>query len=223
MCEKNNIKLIHIYEDDWMFKQEIVKSRILNLLMKTPNKIMARKCKVKEITDNKLVKDFLEKNHIQGFVGSQIKLGLYHENELISIMTFGKIRKSMGQKSKEKTYEMLRFCNKLNTVVIGGASKLFQFFIKNYDPVEIVSYADRSWSQGNLYKQLNFVYQYKTQPNYYYILNGIRKYRFLFRKDILVKQGYDRNKTEHEIMLERKIYRIYNSGNLKYVWINNKL
>ena len=58
----------------------------------------------------------------------------------------------------------------------------------------------------------------KTQSNYYYIIDGIRNYRFNFRKDKLVKQGFDINKTEHEIMLERKIYRIYNSGNLKFIY-----
>jgi len=57
----------------------------------------------------------------------------------------------------------------------------------------------------------------KTPPNYYYVIDGIRKHRFGFRKDVLVKEGYDKNKTEHEIMIERKINRIYDSGSLKYL------
>jgi len=126
----------------------------------------------------------------------------------------------MNSKSKNiNEYEMLRFCNKLNISVIGGASKLFKYFINNYKPNYIVSYADRGYSNGNLYKQLGFELNSITLPNYYYVVDGIRKYRFNFRKDILVKQGFSKNKTEHEIMLERKIYRIYNSGNLKFEFI----
>ena len=219
MCERQDIHLIHIYEDDWLYKQDIVKSRILNLIGKTSNKIYGRKCVIKEITDNKLVREFLEKNHQQGFVGSQLKLGLFYNEELVSLMTFGKQRKSMGTKSQENVYEMLRFCNKLNTSVVGAADKLFKYFIKNYKPLEVISYADRSWSRGNLYKKLEFTFVSKTQPNYYYIIRDKRFYRFNFRKDLLIKQGYDSTKSEHDIMLERKIYRIYDSGSLKFIWI----
>ena len=87
---------------------------------------------------------------------------------------------------------------------------------------EVVSYADRSWSRGNLYKKLGFELVSKTHPNYYYVVDGIRKHRFGFRKDKLIREGYDISKSEHDIMLERKIYRIYNSGNYKYkIIINN--
>ena len=218
LCENKGIQLIHIWEDNWNYKQNIIKSMILNKLNQTPTKIFGRKTEVREITDNKIVRTFLETNHLQGFVGSKVKLGLFFDNDLVSLMTFGKLRKSMGLKSKNNgDYEMLRFCNKLNTNVLGGASKLFKYFIKTYKPTEITSYADRSYSNGNLYKQIGFKLSYITSPNYYYVIDGIRHYRFGFRKDVLIKQGYNSNKTEHEIMLERKIYRIYNSGNYKFI------
>ena len=220
-CLEKGIQLIHVWEDDWNYKQDIVKSMILNKLGKTPTKIYARKCIIKEINDNKLVNNFLIKNHLQGFVGSSVKLGLFYNNEMVSLMTFGKKRKFMNSSSKEGEYELLRFCNKLNTNVIGGASKLFNHFKKNYKYTEITTYADRSYSQGNLYKMMDFNFIYNTEPNYYYVIDGIRKHRFGFRKDVLVKEGYDTNKSEHEIMLERKIYRIYNSGNSKYNVIKN--
>ena len=220
LCEKQNIQLIHIYEDDWIYKQDVIKSMILNKLGKSLNKIYARKTEVREITDNKLVREFLNKNHIQGFVGSKIKIGLFYKNELVSLMTFGKTRKPLGQTSNENDWEMLRFCNKLNTNIIGGASKLFKYFIKNYDFEEIITYADKSHSNGKLYEILGFIYLHTSKPNYYYVIDDIRHHRFNFRKDILIKEGYDANKTEHQIMLERKIYRIYNSGNLKYIFKN---
>ena len=130
----------------------------------------------------------------------------------------------MGNKQQiDGEFEMLRFCNKLNTQVVGGASKSLKYFIKNYRPKLILTFADRRYSNGNLYKQLGFKLQNITVPNYYYVIDDIRKYRFGFRKNILIKQGYDSNKTEHEIMLERKIYRIYNSGNYKFIYDLNNL
>jgi len=213
LCDELGIQLIHIWEDDWEFKKDIIKSMILNKLGKTENKIFARKTEIREISDNNLVRNFLNNNHLQGFVGSKIKIGLFYENELISLMIFGMGRKFMNTKSIENEYEMLRFCNKLNTNIIGGASKLFKYFVKTYKPIQVTSYADRSYSNGNLYKQLGFVLNHISKPNYYYVIGRKRKYRFGFRKDTLIKQGFDPNKTEHEIMLERKIYKIYNSGN----------
>ena len=221
-CEKKDIHLIHIYEDDWLYKQDIIKSMILNKLNRITNKIYARKCNIKEIDDNKLIRKFLEKNHIQGFVGSKIKIGLFYDNELISLMTFGDRRVAMGKKStKEKEHELLRFCNKLNINVVGGASKLFKYFINKYNPSEITTYSDRSYSKGNLYNQLGFNYIGKTGSNYYYIIDNIRCNRFNFRKDLLVKKGYDKSKSEHQIMIERKIYRIYDSGNLNFIYKNS--
>lgn len=124
-------------------------------------------------------------------------------------MTFGNRRVSMGKKTtNEGEYELLRFCNKLNTNVIGGASRLFKYFINNYNPLEITTYADRSISQGKLYETLGFKFFGKTEPNYYYIIDGIRHHRFNFRKDKLIKEGFDANKTEHQIMIDRKIYNI---------------
>jgi len=214
-CEQLGIQLVHIFEDEWVHKQDIVKSRIRNILGMTNYKIYGRKTEIKEVS-SKETKIFLNKNHLQGNVNSKIKLGLYYNDELVSIMTFGKLRKIMGHNSSEGLYELVRFCNKLNTNVIGGADKLLKHFIKTYKPIEIISYADRRWSLGDLYEKLGFKFIYDTIPNYYYILNKKREYRFKFRKDILVKQGFDENESEHSIMLTRGIYRIYDSGNKRY-------
>jgi hypothetical protein len=216
LCEKQGIQLIHIFEDEWLFKREIVKSRLLNILGLTQNKIYGRKTQIKEVS----VKDsrkFLNDNHIQGNINSSIKIGLYYEDELVSLMTFGGLRKLMGSKSEEGVYELYRFCNKLNTNIIGGADKLLKYFIKTHQPKQIISYADRRWSQGDLYKKLGFEFIHYSQPSYFYIIGKIRKHRFGFRKHFLKKQGFDiENKTEHEIMLERKIYRIYDCGTITY-------
>ena len=216
LCIDKDIHLIHIWEDDWKYKRLIVESRIRNLLG-ISNKIWARSCIIKEISF-KETKLFLNENHIQGFVMSKYNIGLFHNNELVSIMTFGNLRKSLGQNKKDGQYELLRFCNKLNFSITGGASKLFKFFIKKYSPVSIISYADRCWSNGNLYKKLGFQMIGFTKPNYYYIIGDIRKNRFGYRKDILVKEGFDKSMTEFEIMRNRGINKIYDSGSIKFIF-----
>ena len=132
-------------------------------------------------------------------------------------MTFGKSRHFVGNGKHQ--WELLRFCNKLNTNVIGGASKLLKHFIKLYNPEEIVSYADRRWSTGNLYNVLGFKLYNKSQPNYYYVIGDKRYYRFNFRKSILVKKyGCPENMSEHEFCLSQHWYRIYDCGCLCYIW-----
>ena len=214
----NGIRLIHIFEDEWKIKRPILESMFLNMLGKTENKIYARKCEIKEVSGGDR-KKFLNENHIQGDAVSSINLGLYYNNELVSLMTFSKprINISKGEQSEGK-YELVRFCSKLNTNVIGGASKLFKYFIEKYKPTEVVSYSDKRWATGGLYEKLGFVHDHDSAPNYYYVLEDKRENRFKYRKDRLIKEGYDPNKSEHEIMLERGIYRIYDCG--CKVWVN---
>lgn len=215
-CSTNGIFLIHIFEDEWLFKKDIVKSRLKNILGLTENKIYARKCQIKPVKTEEKTK-FLIDNHIQAETGSKINLGLYYNDELISIMTFGNKRIILGYKdTKSNEWELLRFCNKLNTTVIGGASKLLNYFIKTYQPKEIISYADRRWSQGKLYLNLGFNFVKTSTPNYFYVINNRREHRFKFRKDVLIREGYDSNLTEEEIMLNRGINRIYDCGTILY-------
>ena len=218
-CKKKNIHLIHIFEDEWKnpIKKEIWKSMIKNQLHLNINKIYARKCEIK-IIDNKTARDFLDVNHLQGKCPISINLGLYYNNELISLMSFGKSRHFIGNGKTE--YELLRFCNKINTNVIGSASRLFKYFIEKYKPQEIVSYADKRWSKGELYDILGFEKYNESKPNYYYVIKAERKNRFNYRKSILVKKyNCPENMSEHEFCLSQKWYRIYDCGCLCYKWI----
>ena len=217
ISNSKGIKLIQIFEDEWDYKKDIVKSRLLNMLKLNNNSFYARKCNVVEI-DTPTKTKFLNENHIQGSIGSNINIGLYYEGILVSLMTFGKKRKSLGNVTNNLNhYELIRFCNKLNTSVIGGASKLLNHFIKMYNPTEIISYADKRWSNGDLYKKLGFNEIRHSNPNYFYIINKKRYNRFKFRKDRLVNEGFNKNKTEFQIMEERGIPIIYDSGNIVYI------
>jgi len=214
LLSDKSINLITVWEDDWEQKKEIIKSRIKSLLNQN-NKIYARKCKIIEISGN-IEKKFLIDNHIQGYVPSSIKIGLYYNTELVSVMSFGSYRKSLGKNKIIGEYELLRFCNKLGINVIGGASKIFKYFINKYSPNKVLSYQNNSWNTGNLYEKIGFIKKSITDPNYYWAKGNLRFNRFNFRKDKLIKEGYDPNKSESTIMYERGYYRIWDMGNIKW-------
>ena len=215
-CFEKGIRLIHIFEDEWIEKKEIVKSRLKSILGVKGCAIRAHKCIIRDIS-SKESKLFLEQNHIQGNVNAKYRYGLYYNEELVSLMTFGGLRKNLGQKSEEGKYELLRFCNKINTTVYGGASKLLKHFIKEVCPKYIISYADKRWSNGNLYKQLGFDYLRDSKPNYYYVVGQHRENRFKYRKSELIKK-YNCPKTmsEHDFCLSQKWYRIYDCGTMVF-------
>ena len=213
-CQKQNIRLIHIFEDEWIEKSQIVKSRLNSIFGLNQNRIFARKCIFKEVSPHESMK-FLEENHIQGKCKAKYHYGLYYNNKLVSLMTFGKMRQQRKYHDDyDNKWELLRFCNILNTTVVGGASKLLKHFINEIKPKEIISYADKRWSDGHLYETLGFEHTHDSKPNYFYVIGQHRENRFNYRKGELVKQGFDSNKTEHEIMINRGIYRIYDCGTM---------
>ena len=221
-CMRAGIRLIHIFEDEWLHQKDIVKSMLSSIFGKVERKIYARKCTISKV-DAKVKSEFLKDNHIQGDVVSLVNIGLFFGDELVSLMCFGRPRLSLGRKKGSAgEYELLRFCSKLNTSVIGGASKMFKYFIDEYQPNAITSYCDRRWSVGNVYTKLGFTFSHTSQPNYYYVRGTNRENRFRYRKSVLVKEGYDASKTEKEIMKERGIDRIYDCGSYVFKWENKK-
>lgn len=213
--KEKDIRIIYIWEDDWNLRKNIIKSQIKNWLKICDNKIFARKCNIKEITDSKLVKDFLNENHVQGFIHSVKKIGLFHNNELISIMTFDKFE---GRKKlNDNEWNLSRFCNKININVAGSASKLLSYFIKTNECKRIVSYADQCWSDGNLYYKLGFNKVRETKISYKYIINNKRENKQKFtKKKIKYKFNIHENLTEKEIMKKMNINRVYDCGQLKF-------
>lgn len=210
-------RLIHIFEHEWNYKKEICKSIILNAIGKSKEKIFARKCEIREVSykDSKL---FLEKNHIQGNCQSSIRYGLYHNDKLVSIMTFSKNRLCTKTKHIEGEYEMTRFCSALNTNIIGGASKLLNCFIKSKNPVKITSYCDKRFGTGKLYESIGFTKMKDSAPGYFYTKGGRAYGRFSFRKSKLVDGGYDKNKSESQIMRDLGYNKVWDCGCMKFVW-----
>ncbi len=205
------LRYIGIFEDEWKYKQEIVKSRLSGILGFSTTTINGRQCVVKEIS-SKESSMFCDANHIQGKGRSNIRYGLFYKEELLSVMTFSKNNISR----KINNWEINRFCTKINHRVHGAASKLFKQFIKDHDPDSVISYADSRWSDGDLYKMLGFNFEKDTVPNYWYVYGGSSKrvHRYSLRKN----KNDDQTKTEKELRTVQGYYRIWDCGSSKWIW-----
>ena len=220
-CNELGYKLITIFEDEWLLHKDIVKSRLRSIINSNDLiKLYARSCTVKEISYD-VKRKFLSENHIQGDSVSNINLGMFNGNDIVSIMTFSKPSISKGGTTSDlSVFELSRFCNKLGYHCIGGASKLLSHFKKNYDWKTIFSYCDRRWSSGNLYLQLGFELNKECAPNYWYWGKNIRgrSHRFNYRKSELKNMlNYKEEFTEKQIMSLEGYSWIYDCGNLKFV------
>ena len=212
--KSKGIRIIYIWEDSWLNKRDIIKSQILNWLKLNTNIIYARKTKISIINDISLIRSFLNTNHIQGYVNSSIGIGLFIDNELVTLMTFDKFEGR--KKMKEDEWNLSRLCSKLNTNIAGSASKLLNFFIKKFNPKRIISFSDKEWSNGDIYFNLGFDKLYESDVNYKYVINGERKNKQNFKKSNLVKIGYDKTISEGKIMESIGYYRVYDCGQMKF-------
>ncbi len=212
LVEAKNYQLIHIFEHEWINKKHLIEEKLKGILGINQNRIGARQCIIKEIS-SKEKDDFLNKYHIQGEDKSKVKLGLYFNNELVSLMTFGKPRFN-----SRYTWELIRFATKEGVQVYGGASKLLHYFRKNYNG-SIITYADRRWSKGNLYHKLDFKLIGKSTPNYVWsnLTQIYSRYSCMKHnlKNILGNK-FDENLTEKENMVNNGFYQIYDCGNLVF-------
>lgn len=207
-CLEKNVKLIHIFEDEWLKKQDIVKSLIRANLGIFEKRLYARKCEIKE-TSSIEVKTFLDENHLQGFIPAKINLGLFYNNEMVSLLTLGESRFN-----KSYDWEILRFVNKLNHIVIGGFSKLLKNFLNKYLG-NIITYSDARLFDGHVYLSNGFKNIGMSNPAYFYVKGLDRFNRQRFQKHKLEErlEYFDPNLTEWENMKLNGWDRIWDCGN----------
>lgn len=205
-CEREGIRLIHIFEDYWNLRREVYKSILKSALGLYDNRIYARQCEARSLTSAEY-RNFLEQNHLHGAVNSSLRWGLFYQNTLVEVVGFGKSR------FKEGEYELHRMCSALNTQVIGGFSKL----LKCSGVGSFVSYIDRSIYSGQGYKKVGCQLIGTTPPGYHYtrdkeILSRVQCQKAKLRKLLL---NYDPTLTEIENMANNRYLQIYDCGNWK--------
>jgi hypothetical protein len=214
-CKNKGIRLITLFEDEWYNRQEAVKTIISTQIGIQKIGIGARKLKVSFI-NNKIAKLFFEKYHIQGATSLSVCLGAYDKNQLVAVMGFGHpTRQSFYD------YELKRFCTD-GKIYPGVASKLFQCFIKKYQPSNVVSFCDKRYFIGNSYEKMGFINDGEIPPDYSYTKDYRTRYhksKFrLSRLRNILKNDFPENKTEWEIMQNMGYDRIWDCGKIRYVW-----
>ena len=219
-CAKLGIQLIHIFEYEW--KDDEKRNKLITLLSNKINGnkdvVYARNIVIKHIEEAEY-RQFLNNNHIQGYAPASIKLGAFRTEteELIGVMSFGKPRFNT-----EYQYELIRFVWKSGLTVVGGAEKMFKFFITEFNPDSVLTYSDISKFTGNIYSRLGFKSLCLTEPNYVWVntFNDTVLSRYQTMRHKLLEIGLgDESMSESEIMQEAGFLKIYDCGNIKLEWI----
>lgn len=218
LCLKNGYTLVHITDWEWTNKRTIVESMLLQRCGIVQEKYDARKCAVQKITPS-LAKSFLTTNHIQGFVGASLHYALWYGDRLVSVFSVGKPRFS-----QHAEYELLRFATLLHSSVRGGFSKLMKAFIQEHQPHTMISYADRRFGEGNVYRSMGFVMTQQTSPGYCWTDGTQIWSRYQTQKHKLSEmklQHYDSTWSESQILFANKYRRLWDCGQNVWMWSVN--
>jgi hypothetical protein len=214
------LRLITIFEDEWLKKRNIVESRLRSALGISPRGVGGRKLRIEKIS-GMLARNFYDIHHIQGSANGSFHYGAFDKDVLVAAMSFSKMRPIIGGKIENGHYELLRFATDGKSYA-GVASKLFQTFCKSESPLVVTSYADRRWSHdGGVYKTLGFAKIKETDAGYWYFHGNriVRETRHKYKKHLIRDMVPDGNlKSEKEIMRELGYYRIWDCGHFKFEW-----
>jgi rubrerythrin len=218
-CLFHGIQLIHILENEWRDHKEIVQSDLRRML-KIPNSntIDVSDCIVKEI-NNRDKNEFLVNNHLYGEDKSSVKLGLYHNNRLVSVMTF--IRSRFNKKVE---WEILRYCDLLNIVIRGNSAKvLFDYFVSKYKPSSVLGYSNKRFLDDNFHLTLGFKFDKIMPPDYHYISPDYKCIynKMFFKGDTNLKEKlltFNPELSEWENMKLNGYDKFWDNGKLVWIW-----
>ncbi len=211
-------RVIHLWEDLWMFQKNKVKSRLRSLLKKS-TRIYGRETITKKINNVQLI-EFLKANHLNVPIKAKYKYGLFYRDEIVAVMSFSKSREIEREGTLYHSYELLRFCNKLNVTVVGGMTKLLHHFIETQHPDDVMTYVDCDWSDGQANKKAGFELAEKMPPMEFWLnlKTGKREYPQYVLKQMGLKVELPEDAVDMERFLaEHHFVRVYNSGSFKFI------
>jgi hypothetical protein len=207
-AEAAGIRLIQIFEDEWLFRREAVEARLRNILGVTSKSVGARELTLRKATWPE-AKEFLETWHLQGAgKPSAEQWVLCDDSGILACATFGKAR--FGA---EGGSELLRFAATCS--VPGGFSRLLKAYLRsNLDVRSITSYADRRWSDGGVYQTNGFAFEGNSRHGYWWCKASQRYNRHMFQKHKLSKmlKTYDPEKSEVENCQANGYFRLFDCG-----------
>jgi hypothetical protein len=204
-CEALGIRLIHIWSDDWLWNTLLMKRKIKALLGKEQEKVYARKCKI-VIPTCEQKRHFYQENHIKGDGAGSISYALEYQSQPVAMITF----KDM----QDGIFDLNRYATSCS--IPGGFSRLLEHFKRNSAWEKIYTYADRCWSQGNVYLKNDFKLTNISRSNYHGIEERQRVNRMHYTFERLSKRFPDAKGTQFQIMDQAGIPRIWDCGQLRF-------
>ena len=206
-CEKKGIRLIHIWEDEWVNNRNKIEIFIKSLFTRRP-KIRASKCEIKEVSNVEFV-NFCEKYHLLGSTSAAVRLGLYYNNELVSAI--GLVFEQKSSKWNLKRYVVGEY------QVMGGFEKLFKYFIEQYKPKKIITFVENSKFLGTVNFRNGFVLDKELPPDFFWVINDKRADKWTVWKEF--KQP-EQTTAEYQAFMMTFALKCYDAGKKRLVWVS---
>lgn len=202
-------RYLHIDEDTWVTKGDLLLNRIAALAGHA-RRIYARATVVARI-DKTMAMAFQHAHHLQVPLPGKYRFGLFYHGELVAVSVFSGGRKMANKPEKYRSFELLRFCHKQAVHVVGGFSKLLEAFRQAVDPGDVMTYADKDWSDGTRYQQVGFDKVGETESQLFWVdTNTLKRYHERMLPDG-VRGETDENRRKSGYLP------IHNSGSIKLV------
>lgn len=209
-------QLVHLWEDVWLSKRLQVLSRVRSFLGLNQT-FHGRKAKAVEL-DSKTAHQFLDQHHLQGYIHAKQHFGLIYQDELLAVASFSGARKMKNKGADYQSAELVRFASADGLTIVGGLSKLIQFFIRQLKLNDLMTYADRDWSLGKGYDKLGFDFAEATASAYLYVNRETLARYFPHRlpKKVLMAFEAQNDLNLNDFLALNGYVRLFNTGNLKY-------
>lgn len=213
-CEGKGIRLITIFEDEWLFKRPQVEAYLSAILGQKTKSIGARKCEL--VWDSKT--DLAAKWHLQG-KGRGTRAALKYGDDIVAEAIFCRPDASRSKTGVEGVWELNRFVIAPSWNVPGALGRLIGSFWQNTpDAQKLLSYSDNRWSQGGVYNALGFNLSQENPPSFWWFKNANRKrfHRFTYRASRVKELFPGGTGTAWETMKENGWNRIWDCGTKRW-------
>ena len=225
---------LFLFEDRWWAAKEMVQERILARLERFRS-VFARKCRVLSGRGNpefgEQVREFLQKHHSYSSAKCRYRYALEYEGEIVAVATFSEGRpmvrridsplQNVPKEEQENSsilifdsYEWVRYASLPGVRVVGGMGRLLNAFVEERytriepgTPLEVMTYSDTEWSNGDVYEKLGFKFAGERPPVEYHV------HRQTF-------QRFSQRLYEKELLagaLPEDFYVIHNLGSRKFL------
>jgi hypothetical protein len=155
-ANKVGYTLIHLFEDDWMLKKEVVKRYLSNLLMQRHEMVGVKYSVVSPLE----AKSFHLVTSLQEYDNYPFSIGIRDTTKLLACMSFTEI--------KNREVELIQYSE--NTPLLDGFKNLLKYYLEIATISKITSYSNKCWPEEVNYLEFGFTKTEEIPPRKYYII-----------------------------------------------------